>query len=308
MTDDAHADAPRTTALQQRTPERPSGPAGPRQYSGGDPRPSARSSSSWPPSIMDAQAMAQKKASRHGVPHGSRRGPCTPRRPWPSTTPSCGSSTTCREDLRPSSPSPARRTAPSCGSPTPSGRAAGGPPSPTCAAWRCACSRRRATSHDLLMTNFPVSHARDARQFVEFAQRHGRRRRLQRVLGVLRGWSGCSACARRCACSRTSRTAATHQPGSVATETYWSRGALRWGPHIAVRYLLRPAPGTPPRRRPSRTDPAYLSTEAATPARPPATCAWSCASSASATRGPRRSRTPRRVDRARPRRPSRSRC
>jgi hypothetical protein len=53
-----------------------------------------------------------------------------------------------------------------------------------------------------------------------------------------------------------------HQPGSVFTETYWSRGALRWGPTLAVRYLLRPPTGTPV-PSPSSTDPSYLSTEAA---------------------------------------------
>src|SRR5258708_25814064 len=40
-------------------------------------------------------------------------------------------------------------------------------------------------AHDLLMTNFPVSHARDARQFVEFAKATARGR-LSQLLGVLR--------------------------------------------------------------------------------------------------------------------------
>ena len=38
---------------------------------------------------------------------------------------------------------------------------------------------------------------------------------------------------------------------------------MRWGPHLAVRYLLRPAPDTPPAPSPPRDDPHYLSTEAA---------------------------------------------
>jgi len=50
---------------------------------------------------------------------------------------------------------------------------------------------------------------------------------------------------------------------SVATETYWSRGAMTWGPKLAVRFLLRPAPGTAPGPAPSKTDPAYLFHEAA---------------------------------------------
>src|SRR6478609_8560958 len=40
-------------------------------------------------------------------------------------------------------------------------------------------------SHDLLMTNFPVSHARDARQFVEFAKATAGGR-LSQLLGILR--------------------------------------------------------------------------------------------------------------------------
>ena len=40
----------------------------------------------------------------------------------------------------------------------------------TCAAWRCGSAFRRTSTHDLLTTNFPVSHARDADQFVAFAE------------------------------------------------------------------------------------------------------------------------------------------
>lgn len=100
-----------------------------------------------------------------------------------------------------------------------------------------------AASIDLLMTNYPVSHARDATQFVEFAlafTRYSRGRAL---------WS----LSRRFGVHETARMvgnvarARKHQPASVLTETYWSRGALTWGPTIAVRYLLRPgdpvAPG-----------------------------------------------------------------
>ena len=89
------------------------------------------------------------------------------------------------------------------------------------------------------MTNFPVSHARDARQFVEFA-RATAGGPLSRAARHRCGWCGCSACARRCACSGTCCAAGGAPSASVATETYWSRGALRWGPTLAVRYLLRP--------------------------------------------------------------------
>ena len=117
-----------------------------------------------------------------------------------------------------------------------------------------------STSHDLLMTNFPVSHARDARQFVEFARATagGTVSRLLGVLGLVRRF-GLRETVRML---RNVSTARRHVPDSVATETYWSRGALTWGPTLAVRYLLRPAPGTR-RTKPSGTDPNYLTTEAA---------------------------------------------
>ena len=59
------------------------------------------------------------------------------------------------------------------------------------------------------------------------------------------------------------RTARKQPIDSVATQTYWSRGALTWGPELAVRYLLRPAPGAPQGPIPSTTEPNYLFTEAA---------------------------------------------
>lgn len=116
-------------------------------------------------------------------------------------------------------------------------------------------------SHDLLMTNFPVSHARDAREFVEFAKATAGGR-LTRLLGILRliRLFGLRETVRML---RNVMTARRHQVTSVATETYWSRGAVRWGPTLAVRYLLRPAPGTAPAPRPPVDDPNYLSTEAA---------------------------------------------
>jgi Animal haem peroxidase/Catalase len=116
-------------------------------------------------------------------------------------------------------------------------------------------------SHDLLMTNFPVSYARNARQFVAFAvaMTGDRAEQLQGVLRLIRMFGpqetvrmlkNVSEGRRRTVCS-------------VATETYWSRGAMRWGPTLAVRYLLRPAPDTAPGPHPARDDPDYLSTEAA---------------------------------------------
>jgi hypothetical protein len=116
------------------------------------------------------------------------------------------------------------------------------------------------TSHDLLMTNWPVSHARDARQFVEFAKATAGSG-VSRILGLVR-------LAATFGPGETLRmvrnvTAARKRPvRSVFTQTYWSRGAMTWGPTLAVRYLLRPAPGTDEGPAPSASDPAYLSHEA----------------------------------------------
>jgi len=117
------------------------------------------------------------------------------------------------------------------------------------------------TSIDLLATNFPVSHARDARQFVEFAKATaggGLARirgiaRLIRLFGIEETWR----------MVRNVQTARRQSVSSVASQTYWSRGALTWGPELAGRYLLRPAAGTVSGPPPSTTDPNYLSTEAA---------------------------------------------
>jgi hypothetical protein len=115
--------------------------------------------------------------------------------------------------------------------------------------------------HDLLMTNFPVSHARNARQFVAFANATAGGT-TSRLLGLVR-------LAFRVGPRETVRMLQNVQAGrgrkvgSVATETYWSRGAIRWGGELAVRYLLRPAAGMPAAPGPSQTDPAYLSREAA---------------------------------------------
>lgn len=96
---------------------------------------------------------------------------------------------------------------------------------------------RDGRCHDLLMTSFPVSHARDARQFVEIAKiaagpkalivprlflRYGRVE-TRRILGNLR---------------------AGMQPvDSLATTRYWSRAPILWGGAGPIRYSLRPTIG-----------------------------------------------------------------
>ena len=113
--------------------------------------------------------------------------------------------------------------------------------------------------YDLLMTNFPVSHARDAYQFVKFATATAGGR-LSRALGV-------AGLVLRFGPSETVRmlrnvlTGSRRKIRSVATETYWSRGAIRWGDTLAVRYLLRPAAETMPAPEPPADDPEYLSHE-----------------------------------------------
>ena len=115
-------------------------------------------------------------------------------------------------------------------------------------------------SHDLLMTNYPVSFARDARQFVTFnvAMTGNLAAKLRGVLRLIRLF-GVGQTWRMLRNVRKSRRTVR----SVATEKYWSRGAMRWGPTLAVRYLLSPAPGTLLAPYPPKDDPGYLSTEAA---------------------------------------------
>ena len=117
------------------------------------------------------------------------------------------------------------------------------------------------TSIDLLATNVPASHARNARQFVEFAKANAGGHisqavglaRLVRLFGVCETWRMRS----------NFRTARRRPVSSIATEKYWSCGAVTWGPDRAVRYLLRPTSDTPPASAQSKTDPNYLSAEAA---------------------------------------------
>ncbi|MFI8277438.1 peroxidase family protein [Streptomyces sp. NPDC085929] len=120
-------------------------------------------------------------------------------------------------------------------------------------------------SHDLLMTSFPVSHARNAREFVEFAKAMAgadttlrKASALFLTLPLAVGWST-AARMRRNVRAGTSRT--VH---SLALETYWSRGAILWGDQGPVRYQLRPsAPHASPATGPSRTDPDHLHHELA---------------------------------------------
>lgn len=115
--------------------------------------------------------------------------------------------------------------------------------------------------HDLLMTNYPVSHARDAYQFVKFATATAGGT-VSRVIGLVRlafifGPSETLRMLRNVSAGRRRKVR------SIAAETYWSRGAIRWGETLAVRYLLRPAPDTLLGSEPSEQDPEFLSHEVA---------------------------------------------
>jgi hypothetical protein len=115
--------------------------------------------------------------------------------------------------------------------------------------------------HDLLMTNYPVSHARDARQFVKFASATAGGR-ISRLLGLVKLVASFGPF-ETIRMLRNILAGRRHKVRSIATETYWSRGAMRWGDTLAVRYLLRPVPDAAPGPTPSAHDPEYLSREIA---------------------------------------------
>jgi hypothetical protein len=97
--------------------------------------------------------------------------------------------------------------------------------------------------HDLLLTNSPASHARDGRQFVKFAKATAGGKSSQ-VLGLVK-LAGDVGVAETVRMLKNVRKARRTVP-SIATETYWSRGAIRWGDRLAVRYVLKPARDTEP--------------------------------------------------------------
>ncbi len=96
------------------------------------------------------------------------------------------------------------------------------------------------TDHDLLATNFPVPHARNARQFVVFAHAVSGGR-VSKLIGLIRLCFalGLSETRRMLGNVRT----ALRVCDSVALESYWSRGAIAWG-NEAVRYTFKPARDT----------------------------------------------------------------
>jgi hypothetical protein len=256
---------PRTTSPQSspvgvpgQREAKPPGSGWSESYRGGSPEAERDAFSTYAATIMTAQALARKKASAHGVAHG-------PARTFHAKATLALEDAELRfldtlpVDLRHgfAQPGAAYRTtvrfsnAANTGEPDFKKDLRG-------VALRVHVDDR--TVHDLLMTNYPVSHARDAHEFVEFA-RATAGGRLAQATGIVRllRLFGPGETIRML---RNVLRGRSHQPGSVFTETYWSRGALRWGPDVAVRYLLRPVAGTPA-AAPSETDPEYLSADAA---------------------------------------------
>jgi hypothetical protein len=115
-----------------------------------------------------------------------------------------------------------------------------------------------AEYHDLLMTNFPVSHARNAYQFVAFARAMAGSKLL--ILPRLILDVGPFEMIRML---RNVTRASAHRVDSLALETYWSRGAILWGNAGPVRYLLRPDKNAPKAPEASRWDGDYLHHEIA---------------------------------------------
>jgi hypothetical protein len=115
--------------------------------------------------------------------------------------------------------------------------------------------------HDLLLSNWPASHARNARQFVKFAVAMSGGK-LAKVVGPVR-------LTLRFGPLETARMLLNlylrrrQKVRSIASQTYWSQGAIRWGDTLAVRYLLCPLTDGDRGPKPSAEDPDYLSAEIA---------------------------------------------
>ena len=109
--------------------------------------------------------------------------------------------------------------------------------------------------HDLLMTSFPVSHARNARQFVAFAiiASGDRSQMLSRMAEAF----GKEEAARMLG----NIGQAVRPSTSLATDRYWSRGAILWGAAGPVRYNMRPTDDSSPASAIQNDGPNNLRTE-----------------------------------------------
>jgi hypothetical protein len=107
--------------------------------------------------------------------------------------------------------------------------------------------------HDLLLTNGPVSHARNGTEFVAFAEALAGNRLLLpcRLLFNLGPFTSLRML-------RNVMHYARANIDSLAAETYWSRGALRWGPLTCGRLKLAPVKYAALPDPPSKSNPDYL--------------------------------------------------
>ena len=112
--------------------------------------------------------------------------------------------------------------------------------------------------HDLLMTSYPVSHARDATQFVQIARIGAGPKPL--VLPRMLASFGPSETARILGNLRQ----ANRPSASLALESYWSRGAVLWGHAGPVRFRLSPLSGPVPPTTPPPDPADRLQTDFAT--------------------------------------------
>jgi hypothetical protein len=94
---------------------------------------------------------------------------------------------------------------------------------------------------DLLMTNAPASHARDARQFMVAAKAMSSPSKITIPFKLLFGLGPLEMVRMLISLFR----GASRKIYSLATETFWSRAPIRFGPY-AVKYSIAPASGTKP--------------------------------------------------------------
>jgi hypothetical protein len=114
-----------------------------------------------------------------------------------------------------------------------------------------------AEVHDLLMTNGPASHARNARQFITFARAMAGSKLLllpRLVFGV-----GPFETIRM---FRNILSVTAHPVRSLASERFWSRAPVKCGTTV-VKFRLVPAAGADPGPDPDSKDPDYLHAEMA---------------------------------------------
>jgi hypothetical protein len=112
--------------------------------------------------------------------------------------------------------------------------------------------------HDLLLTNGPVSHARNGTEFVAFAEALAGSRLLLpwRLLLNLGPFTTLRM-------FRNVLKYATANIDSLAGQTYWSRGAILWGERACGRLKLAPINYVVPAQRLDKTHPDYLRAELA---------------------------------------------